>query len=81
MTIRILDPVFKPHYFFWLWHRPSARHARPKGMVPTQEGAPFLAGRKTTATTEKRTQTCQKQRNSRRSLALPVSTDILPRCG
>jgi len=41
-------------------------------MVPTQEGAPFLAGRKTTASTEKRTHTCQKQRNARSSLALPV---------
>jgi len=41
-------------------------------MVPTQEGAPFLAGRKTTVLTEKPTQTCQKKRNSRRSLALPV---------
>jgi len=41
-------------------------------MVPTQEGAPFLTGRKTTEFTEKRTHTCQKQRNARRSLALPV---------
>jgi len=41
-------------------------------MVPTQEGAPFLAGRNTTVFAEKRTHTCQKQRNPRRSLALPV---------
>jgi hypothetical protein len=32
-------------------------------MVPTQEGAPFLTGRKTTECSKKRTHACQKQRN------------------
>jgi hypothetical protein len=40
-------------------------------MVPTQEGAPFLTGRKTTECCKKGTHACQKQRNPRRSLAPP----------
>jgi hypothetical protein len=40
-------------------------------MVPTQEGAPFLTGRKKTECSKKRTHACQKQRNPRRSLAPP----------
>ena len=72
MTIRILDPKFN------LIPIPSSGTGRPRGTPDRREWSRrrrerlFLAGRKTTATTEKRTQTCQKQRNARRSLALPV---------
>jgi hypothetical protein len=51
---------------------PFARHARPKGMVPTLVGSAFFDRGSEDRCCETSRMPCQNQRNPLRSLALPV---------